>query len=77
MHEDSFVLLVAAEANADPRTVAKRLQGGPVRGRVANRIDAVIARLRDDATPPLAHPAPLETSELLYAEGGNGADDGR
>lgn len=35
---------LAVEASADPRTVRRRLQGQPVRGLAADRIDEVLAR---------------------------------
>jgi hypothetical protein len=42
---------IAAEAEADPRSVWKRLAGGKVRGRVAARIDrAIAARVARDTT---------------------------
>jgi hypothetical protein len=59
--DEATVVAIAAEAEADPRTVWKRLAGGRVRGRVAARIDrAIAARLRTgdarmtpaDATAP-------------------------
>lgn len=42
---------IAADAAADPRTVARVLRGEPVRGLVRERIDAAL-RARGIDTPP-------------------------
>ena len=47
---DEFVERVAREAIANPRTVVRRMAGLPVRGAVAQRIDAVLAKLREEST---------------------------
>jgi len=41
--DEAVVAAIAAEAEADPRSVWKRLAGGKVRGRVGVRIDRAIA----------------------------------
>jgi hypothetical protein len=41
--DEAVVAAIAAEAEADPRSVWKRLAGGKVRGRVGARIDRAIA----------------------------------
>jgi hypothetical protein len=41
--DEATVAGIAAEAEADPRSVWKRLAGGKVRGRVGVRIDRAIA----------------------------------
>lgn len=40
---------LAAEADADPRTVARHLRGEVVRGRAGERIRAALERLGEDA----------------------------
>lgn len=42
--ENELVARIARDADADPRSVVRRLAGLPVRGRVARRIDAAIAK---------------------------------
>jgi len=46
---DAFVADVARAADADIRSVVRRLAGLPVRGRAGRRIDAVIAKRRSSA----------------------------
>lgn len=48
--DEATLRRLAVAADADPRTVKKRLAGKPVRGMVARRIDAVLAR--ENLLPP-------------------------
>jgi hypothetical protein len=49
--EEGAVREIAARADADERTVWKRIAGGDVRGRVARRIDAAITAWRTENSP--------------------------
>lgn len=49
---DAFVADVARAADADIRSVVRRLAGLPVRGRAGRRIDAVIANQRATSSAP-------------------------
>ena len=42
--DDALVAAIAAEADADDRTVVRRLAGLPVRGRPGRRVDAALAK---------------------------------
>jgi hypothetical protein len=52
--DDVIIAQIADEALADRRSVVRRLARLPVRGRVASRIDAAIARhgLSQSEAPP-------------------------
>ncbi len=51
--DDTVVAALAEEADADPRSVVRRLAGLKVRGRAGRRIDAAIAkRLQPEAHAP-------------------------
>jgi len=48
---DEIVDRIAAVADADRRSVIRRLAGLPLRGRVQRRVDAAIAAQRGSRTP--------------------------
>jgi hypothetical protein len=51
--DDTVVAALAEEADADPRSVVRRLAGLKVRGRAGRRIDAAIAkRLQPESHAP-------------------------
>lgn len=45
--DDNFVAEVATETDTDHRSVVRRLAGLPVKGRAGRRIDAALARRRE------------------------------
>ena len=49
--DEATVAAIATDAEADPRSVWKRLAGGKVRGRVGARIDRAIAAHRAKKDP--------------------------
>ena len=56
---DATVLKIAAEADADPRSVVRFLAGLPVRGRAGRRIAAATVRLgvrSDERSTPRSRP---------------------
>ena len=42
--DDELIERIARDADADPRSVVRRLAGLPVRGRAGRRIDGVISK---------------------------------